>query len=341
MTLRNITLERREKTRKVPEQFAFLQLEQDDGGRVLDISEGGLRFESFAPVQEHGPLHFWFSLNLRERIEAWGELAWTDAARKSGGLKFVNLSEGGRDQIREYLGHSIPNRILPEVATREGDAVSSFVSRARPRQSTLFLGKRETAAASIPFPAKAEAGVSDVLVPMQRHLAAMRRQLIIGLLIGASVSGVVAFAAIEISRDFHENRAPAKSTVELPVQTVPASSPPPVIPSVVNDAQRDVFAISNQKKSAPMARTPASAPVDAAAHTAKQKNPPTPDQLWTLVQGGNSTAAASLAELYIKGEGVPQNCAQARVLLLLAADKHNAAATRRLAELDKQGCPAN
>lgn len=341
MTLRNITLERREKTRKVPDQFAFLQLEQDDGGRVLDISEGGLKFESFAPVPEHGPLHFWFSLNLRERVEAWGELAWTDAARKSGGLKFVNLSEGGRDQIREYLGHSIRSKILPKVAAPEADAVSSFVSRARPPQSTLFSGKREITAASIPFPSKAEIGVSDVLVPMQRHLAAMRRQLIIGLLIGASVAGIVAFATIELSRYFHENRAPAKSAVELPVQTGPTSGPLPVIPSVVNAAPKDVFAIGNQKKGAPVARTPASAPADPAAHTARQKNPPTPDHLWTLVQSGNSAAAAALAELYIKGEGVPQNCAQARVLLLLAADKHNAAATKRLAELDTQGCPAN
>src|SRR6266478_4285108 len=100
MTLRNLTLERRQKTRTVPHEFAFLQLEQEDGGTVLDTSEGGVRFESFAPIQKHGPIHFWFSLNLRERIEAWGELAWTDAERKSGGLKFLSLSEGGSNQIR-------------------------------------------------------------------------------------------------------------------------------------------------------------------------------------------------------------------------------------------------
>src|ERR1700757_2938869 len=144
MTLRNIVLERREKTRKVPEQFAFLQLEQDDGGTVLDISEGGLRFESFAPVQEDGPIHFWFSLNLRERIEAWGELAWTHEERKSGGLKFLSLSDGGRGQIREYLGRHAANRIAATKVAGESDAVANFVSRARPKQSTLFPGKKET-----------------------------------------------------------------------------------------------------------------------------------------------------------------------------------------------------
>jgi TPR repeat protein len=90
-----------------------------------------------------------------------------------------------------------------------------------------------------------------------------------------------------------------------------------------------------------VAAPPAPPPADAVIHGSRQKNPLTPDQLWALVQGGNSTAAAALAELYIKGEGVPQSCAQARVLLLLASEKRNAAAIKRLADLDKEGCPAN
>jgi TPR repeat protein len=73
----------------------------------------------------------------------------------------------------------------------------------------------------------------------------------------------------------------------------------------------------------------------------QKKIPATPQQLWASVQAGNSSAAVALAELYIEGEGVPQNCNQARVLLLVASEKRNAAAIRRLAELDKTGCPAN
>ncbi len=195
MTLRNIILERREKTRKVPDEFVFLQLEQDDGGKVLDISEGGLRFESFAPVpEEPNAIHFWFSLNLRERIEGWGELAWTDAGGKSGGLKFLRLADGGREQIREYLGRSSPEKISPKGGAHELDAVANFVSRARPRPSSVFPAKSEPGRASIPFPLTSIAPTSGVLVPMERHLAAVRRQLIIGLLIGAGVAGIVAFS---------------------------------------------------------------------------------------------------------------------------------------------------
>ena len=344
MTLRNIILERREKARKVPDQFAFLQLEQDDGGTVLDISEGGLRFESFGPVQEHGPIHFWFSLNLRERIEAWGEVAWTGPEQKSGGLKFLSLSEGGREQIREYLARPSPQKPTAKTGGLDTDAVASFVARARPPQSSNLPLKRETREASIPFPANAEASASGVLVPMQRHLAAMRRQLIMGLLIGMCAAGIVAFAAIRISQYFREDRAVSKPSVELPTQPGPVSGSTSVAPPAASGTPTDVFAISNQKRGPAVVRAPASPatpPADATAHTSRPKNPLRPDQLWTLVQAGNGTAAAALAELYIKGEGVPQSCAQARVLLLVASEKRNAAAIKRLADLDKEGCPAN
>jgi len=325
----------------VPDQFAFLQLEQDDGGTVLDISEGGLRFESFAPVQEQGRIHFWFSLNLRERIEAWGEVAWTDAERKSGGLKFLNLSEAGREQIREYLASLSPQKVPAKAGTREADAVATFVSRARPRQTTGSSAIRESRDATIPFRAPQEPAADGMLVPIQRHLAAMRHQLIVGVLLGACVAGFIAFAAMKFSQYLHENRATSKPAVALPAQTDPVTGSATIALPPATGMPTDVFAIGNQKKGGVAARVPPIPPTDAATHATRPKNPLTPDQLWTLVQAGNSTAAGALAELYIKGEGVPQSCAQARVLLLVASEKRNAAAIKRLADLDKEGCPAN
>jgi TPR repeat protein len=67
----------------------------------------------------------------------------------------------------------------------------------------------------------------------------------------------------------------------------------------------------------------------------------TPAQLWGAVQAGNTRAAVTLAEDYIQGEGVPKNCQQARILLLMASEKRNAAAIKRLQQLDedKDTCP--
>ena len=346
MTLRNIFLERREKTRRVPDQFAFLQLEHDDGGKILDLSEGGLRFESFAPVREHNPIHFWFSLNLRERIEGWGELTWTDAARKSGGLRFLRFADGGHEQLREYLAARSPQPHVPaKVAAQESDQVAKFVSRARPQAATLFAADKEVPGASTALPAPAAApsnGMSSgMLVPMERHLAAGRRQLINGLIIGACAGAIVVFSAFKIVQYVGTPRTAVKSTVGLPAQTAPGTGSPSTAQPAPSGAQADVFSIATQKKGAAQARASATPAAGTAKPERLSKTPLTPDQLWTMVQAGNSTAAAALAELYIKGDGVPQNCAQARVLLLVASEKRNAAAIKRLADLDKGGCPAN
>ena len=342
MTLRNIILERREKTRKVPDDFAFLQLEQDDGGKVLDISEGGLRFESFAPVREEpDPIHFWFSLNMRDRIEGWGELAWTDSRRERGGLKFLRLSEGGREQIRDYLGKPAPQKIPPKTESPELDAVASFVSRARPRPSTPSPAKPETPRPGLRIALPAGARASG-MVPMERHLAALRRQLMVGLLIGAGLASVAAVSIVRIADYFSAPPAVAKPAAEAPSEPAPVSSSPAVTHPDAPTPPNDVFAIGKQKtgqKKGPVTPPP-SAP-EPAIQPRLPKGPLTPDQLWTMVQAGNSTAAAALAELYIKGDGVPQNCAQARVLLLVASEKRNAAAIKRLSDLDKEGCPAN
>jgi hypothetical protein len=52
--------------------------------------------------------------------------------------------------------------------------------------------------------------------------------------------------------------------------------------------------------------------------------------LWKAVAKGNPQAPVQLANMYIKGDGVPQNCEQALVLLRSAAAKENAAANSRL-----------
>src|SRR5256885_11646015 len=61
LNLQNINLDRRQRLRIVPNELVFLQLERDDGGTVLDVSEGGLGFETFAPVNPNGPVHLVFA----------------------------------------------------------------------------------------------------------------------------------------------------------------------------------------------------------------------------------------------------------------------------------------
>ncbi|MDR3747176.1 MAG: zinc-ribbon domain-containing protein [Acidobacteriota bacterium] len=59
--------------------------------------------------------------------------------------------------------------------------------------------------------------------------------------------------------------------------------------------------------------------------------------LWKAVAKGNPEAPVKLANMYIKGDGVPQSCDQAMVLLRSAAAKENAAARSRLGALYATG----
>jgi hypothetical protein len=60
--------------------------------------------------------------------------------------------------------------------------------------------------------------------------------------------------------------------------------------------------------------------------------------LWSAVEAGDSSAEVELARLYLKGDGVPRNCEQARVLLRAAARGGNLEARHQLQKLYTTGC---
>src|SRR5580704_14847479 len=118
-----INTNRRQAQRLPVEGLAYVNLEPDNGGVVLNISEGGLCFRSSNPVQQTATIRFWFSgrscrltadgrmawVDEAQRkvgsrfIEAESELAWTDSTRKVGGLRFTNLPAGAREEIRDWI----------------------------------------------------------------------------------------------------------------------------------------------------------------------------------------------------------------------------------------------
>jgi hypothetical protein len=72
-----------------------------------------------------------------------------------------------------------------------------------------------------------------------------------------------------------------------------------------------------------------SSPLDRSAEAAR---------LWLAVASGDSSAEVQLARLYLKGEGVPRNCEQAKVLLRAAAKGGSAKARQQLKKLRSWGC---
>jgi PilZ domain-containing protein len=145
---------RRRFLRKVSDDFICIQIERDEVGKVLNVSEGGLSFNSFTPVPRNLPVYFWFSFNLKDRIEAMGEVTWTDLSRTKGGLRFTQLSPGGREQVRKWLSRMRPEGV--PVASEEPvsqlvlagkhassgknelDRVARFAAKARAHRPTSY-----------------------------------------------------------------------------------------------------------------------------------------------------------------------------------------------------------
>ncbi len=71
----------------------------------------------------------------------------------------------------------------------------------------------------------------------------------------------------------------------------------------------------------------------------KRDNPLAVVLLWAAIRKGNITAEVTLADLYIYGDGVKQNCDQGRTLLMAASKSGDVQARLRLADLIAKGCP--
>jgi len=247
------------------EKHAYINIEPNNGGIVLNVSEAGLCFHSYDPVPKNGTIRLWFSDN-GQRIEADATLAWIDETQK-GGLRFVALPADARERIRRWMNPAG----MPPVA-EAGSAPA---------------GPRPVPALISPPEAKAAPAASAVMPPEMKvaiPLSGFSKGLVTGLLISSVVAGAVLFHAYR--REFGEEliqlgeRFAAKPEAQpLTVSAAaPVLSPAPVVPTgspATSPAPR-VTALAVQAESAPPRMVPA-APAPIAI--ARAERVPEPEKL--------------------------------------------------------------
>lgn len=203
------------------------------------------------------------------------------------------------------------------------------------------------------------------LVPFERHRSAVRWQFALGVLIGVLASAAVAIPAFHYAKTRQEatflqkasgqtTLAPSDSatasqgTKEAPAGSSALSTPPktqsPKPPN--HSANGPVEPATARERTKSSASFAASAPAPLTDASLKRSEPTkktlaTLAQLWASYEAGDAKAAVALADIYLRGEGVPVNCEQARVILLAASKQNSAEATRKLRDLDATGCPAS
>ncbi|HEX3376091.1 MAG TPA: PilZ domain-containing protein, partial [Candidatus Acidoferrales bacterium] len=98
--------ERRQTPRTKLVEIAYIGMGPENGGLVLDVSEGGLSFHSVAPVHLDEKVQFLLSLRGHSRIEGTGEVVWTNTMGTVCGLKFTNLSPGALEHLNNWTTQS-------------------------------------------------------------------------------------------------------------------------------------------------------------------------------------------------------------------------------------------
>ena len=98
--------------------LAYVELDEGNGGIVLNISEGGLSVQAYTSVIDDVLPEVRFQLSESEGwIHANARVSWTSESRKLAGLEFVDLPDDARLQIKEWL---IREALLPRAAPEEG-----------------------------------------------------------------------------------------------------------------------------------------------------------------------------------------------------------------------------
>src|ERR1700735_4270108 len=84
--------------------LAYVELGENNGGIVLNVSEGGFAVRAAEPISEDGLSRLRFQMqHAKQPLEMSGKIAWTSDSGKEAGVRFVDLPEEALLEIRTWI----------------------------------------------------------------------------------------------------------------------------------------------------------------------------------------------------------------------------------------------
>ena len=360
--------ERRQTLRAKPYEPIYVGLAKQNRGIVIDASENGLQFLADSPIeQDQSALALRFILTSFNQIETTGEVIWTDESKRAGGVRFKDLADSSRLNIRKWLDENA--QPLPALAAAAMEQTAAGAgSSAEPIDAQPLTARADEAGAPPVLPPGARddyrAGVSarssEFSVPWRsavasrpaepegrsRRAAVGNAVIILGLVFAALASiGLLVYqwqtgkgiqALGQDLASWYTGNSESASENSNADSISPLLRPP-------TEAHRRRPIIAGQNADVPLTYGPGDAELANALQHLRGDGGPgeasvAAKWLWASVKKGNPNAAMVLADLYVWGQGVPQNCEQARVLLIAAAKHGSAEASQKLQDMDMDGC---
>ena len=320
----------------------------------------------------------WTSPRREERIEITGNVVWTDSSNRTGGLRFIETGRDSSDQIRKWLWQPDELEVssqfqpfprparstekLPEVPHETRHNANHLPSPVASRAKNDVDEGRPVGLGPIPglpshFPSNLPRPSQDSEAP-QRGIA---YRLATGFLIGVLVWAVVMLFEMfrpEVGASLihlgekvtgigpqRQTSPPLPSLPPVPASPSPSTEAKPDVPqkeasgdsALPSDTSRQVTLQSPGLVIPPTKEAPGRSPVRRSPNSAQDRSAEV-TRLWSVVASGNASAEVDLARLYLRGDGAPQNCEQAKVLLRAAANNGSVEARQELKKLRTSDC---
>lgn len=351
--------DRRQNPRTKLVEIAYIGMGPENGGLVLDVSEGGLSFHSVAPIQRDEKVQFLLSLRGHSRIEGTGEVVWTNHVGTVCGLKFTSLSPGALDHLNNWKAQT--NTSAPP----RGNAVAQRPPSVTPPNFAL-----EASTLKLESPAPAFAVAPSVEHDHSVHITEVRGQSpLFWVAVGAlttAFAAVAFFYGVRVGKAYYTvpsqaieintakpNPSPAVNEpgppAQYPIERSAAAASAPADSKIENPATSHEFVNAsksvgisgtNPTVTQPMDRMPtptsAATPIPAPAATRPPvevaKPAQTPDSNPRLSpDDGKSEYAAAIADL--NGDNGKRDTVAAIQLLQVASKKGDTLAEVTLADL--------
>ncbi len=130
---KSLSSERRSVSREPLKWVVLVYFGLDNWGKLIDLSESGMRFEFAQPPSDRERINFTFEAMgclpgpsggeiISDSFQAVGEVRWTRDFERTAGVQFVILPEEGRQQIRKWLSFDTSSVSVSAAAITEPQA---------------------------------------------------------------------------------------------------------------------------------------------------------------------------------------------------------------------------
>jgi TonB family protein len=101
--------------------LAYLDIDADNGGIVLNLSEDGMAFQAVSPLEHEARVNLRVQLpHSRTRIETAAQVVWLSDSNRHVGVRFVDMPPDVRAKIHECLSSEIsPHALSPGTALQQ------------------------------------------------------------------------------------------------------------------------------------------------------------------------------------------------------------------------------